>query len=501
MADDRRFETRRAPAATLGGATSEVDLGITPGRHKWLVLSAVSVGTFMATLDGSIVNISLPKIQSAFGVSLASIEWVVVAYLLTVGTLLLPFGRVGDILGYKWVYISGFVLFTFASALCGASQNVWMLTGFRVFQAVGAAMLQAMGPAIVTRTFGSRERGKALGLNSVSVSIGLSIGPAIGGILTQYGSWRWIFYINVPVGIFATFWALRVLANERRGTAQFDPFGAVLSFASLFALLLALIQGQTWGWRSPEVLGLFAGFVVAGVAFITAELRSSHPMLDLRLFAIRAFSAGNTSVLVVFAGLFTATFLMPFFLENGQGFSPLRAGLLLTPVPLATMVVAPFSGVLSDRIGPRLPATLGALVTVIGLYTLTQLRVGVGYGPLIWRLAIIGVGQGLFNSPNSSAVLGSVPRPRLGTASATLAEMRIDGQVLGIAVGGAIVASRLAGHVADLTAAHHPPAIVQRDGFVLSLHDAFYVAAAICAIAIVTSLVRGRSRSAAEPSG
>ncbi len=466
---------------------------ITPGRHKWLVLSAVSLGTFMATLDGSIVNISLPKIQQAFGVNLSAVEWIVVAYLLVIGALLLPFGRLGDIVGYKWVYLSGFTLFAGASALCGSSQSVWILVGFRALQGIGAAMLQAMGPAIVTHTFGSRERGKALGLNSVSVSIGLSLGPALGGLLTEFGSWRWIFFVNVPVGVIAIFWAWRVLDNERRDVRQqFDPAGAILASGGLFSLLLGLIQGASWGWTSPAVIFLFASSVVLMSAFAWVELHSNHPMLDLRLFRIRPFTAGNTSLLIAFAGLFVATFLLPFLLERGQGFSPLKAGLLLTPIPLTTMIVAPFSGIFSDRIGPRLPATLGIGVMAVGLFTLTQLHQDSSNLDLIWRLMIIGVGQGLFNSPNSSAILGSVPRPRLGVASGTLAQMRINGQVLGIAAGGAIIASRVTYHAARLSA-QLPPQAVQTEAFVLALHDAFYVSAAVVALGVVTSMVRGKS--------
>jgi EmrB/QacA subfamily drug resistance transporter len=456
------------------------------------VLSAVSVGTFMATLDGSIVNISLPKIQEAFGVSLSDVEWIVVAYLLVIGALLLPFGRLGDIVGYKWVYLAGFTIFAGASALCGLSRNVWMLTGFRSIQGIGAAMLQAMGPAIVTHTFGSQERGKALGLNSISVSVGLSIGPALGGLLTEYGSWRWIFFVNVPVGVFAILWAWRILSNERRDVRQqFDPAGAILASGGLFALLLGLIQGQSWGWTSSAVIGLFVVAALLISAFIWTELRSSHPMLDLRLFKIRAFTAGNISLLIAFAGLFVATFLLPFFLELGQGFSPLKAGLLLTPIPLATMLFAPFSGALSDRIGTRLPATVGIGVMAVGLYTLTQLHQHSSNFDLIWRLVIIGVGQGLFNSPNSSAILGSVPRPRLGIASGILAQMRINGQVLGIAVGGAIIANRVAYHAARLHGLV-PTANLPTEAFVLALHDAFYVSAAVVGLGVITSMVRGK---------
>ncbi|HLI52269.1 MAG TPA: MFS transporter, partial [Thermomicrobiaceae bacterium] len=204
MPDEQPAQLNDLQQSNMNGETGElVETAkpvIVPGRQKWLVLIAVSIGTFMATLDGSIVNISLPKIQEAFGVNLSTIEWVVVTYLLIRGALMLPFGRLGEMIGYKRVYITGFIIFTSASALCGISQSVWMLVGFRALQAFGGAMLSAIGPAIVTYTFGSGERGKALGLNSISVSIGLSIGPTVGGILTEYGSWRWIFWVNIPVG-------------------------------------------------------------------------------------------------------------------------------------------------------------------------------------------------------------------------------------------------------------------------------------------------------------
>ena len=463
--------------------------------RKWLILSTVSIGTFMATLDGSIVNIALPQVQSAFGISLDTVEWVVVAYLLVVGSVLLPFGRLGELIGFKRVYLTGFAVFTIASVFCGAAPTAETLIGFRVLQGIGAGMLQAMGPAIVARTFGPHERGKALGVNAISVSVGLSLGPALGGLLTQFGSWRAIFLVNAPVGLFAILWAARILATEERGKGQsFDVRGALLSAAALFSLLLALSDGQAWGWTSPAVLGLLAAFAVCGSAFVFVELRARQPMLDLQLFRIRAFAAGNTSLVVVFSGLFTATFLLPFLLENGSGFSPLDAGLLLTPIPIATAVVAPFSGALSDRIGQRLPASLGVAVMALGLLSLTQLPEAFGVPDLVWRLVLIGIGQGLFMSPNSSAVLGSVPRNRLGTASGILAQMRIDGQAVGIALSAAVVAIRMPAYVAQLSA-HEAPAAAQAGAFVLAIHDAFAVAAVLCALGIFASLVRGPRRA------
>ncbi len=465
-------------------------------RRRWLVLSAVSVGTFMATLDGSIVNIALPSIAQAFGIDLATVEWVVVAYLLVIGSLLLPFGRLGEVLSFRRVYLAGFAIFTVASVLCGASPGPGALVASRTLQGVGAAMIMAMGPAIIARTFGPGERGKALGLNAISVSIGLSLGPALGGLLTEVGTWRAIFFVNVPVGIFALLWAARVLPPEPPGGRQrFDILGATLSAAGLFALLLALNQGESRGWTSLPILALLAIAAACAVAFVVVERRTSAPMMDLALFRIRAFSAGLVAVVVAFAGLFTATFLLPFLLQEGSGYTPLEAGLLITPIPIASALVAPFSGAISDRIGQRLPASLGIAILAIGLLSLTTLPDDFAVGELAWRLALIGAGQGLFLPPNSSSILGSVPRPRLGTASGMIAQMRVMGQALGIVVSAAIVTLRLPAHLAALEAL--PPADAQEAAFVMAAHDAFVVAALICSIGIVASLMRGDARPVA----
>jgi len=469
-------------------------------ERKWLILTSVSLGSLMATLDGSIVNIALPAIQNDFRIDLTTIEWVVVAYLLVVGCLLLPFGRLGEVLTFKRVYLVGFTVFTLASVCCGSSPNVVGLVGFRVVQGVGAAMIMAMGPAIVARTFPAHERGRALGLNAISVSIGLSLGPALGGVLTQVATWRAIFLINAPIGLLAIVWAARVLPAETPGKGQsFDVKGAALSGVALFALLLALSDGQQWGWTSPAIIGLLIAFVVLGAAFVVAERGSIQPMIDLALFRIRPFSAGLASVVVAFSGLFTATFLLPFLLEQGRGFSPIEAGLLLTPVPITMALVAPFSGAASDRFGPRILASAGMAIMALGLLSLTQLPVDFALPDLVWRLVLLGLGQGMFMSPNSSAVLGSVPRPRVGTASGTLAQMRVNGQALGIALSGAIVATRLPVHLGELGGGT-PTAALRNVALAGAIHDAFVVAAVVCCVGIVTSLVRGSSRPGrAEP--
>jgi EmrB/QacA subfamily drug resistance transporter len=464
--------------------------------RRWLILSTVSVGTFMATLDGSIVNVSLPSIRTAFGIDLATVEWIVVAYLLVVGSLLLPMGRLGEVAGFRTVYLYGFAIFTVASVCCGLAPTPLVLIVFRAVQGIGAAAIMAMGPAIVARTFPPGERGRALGFNAVSVSVGLTLGPALGGILTATGSWRAIFLVNLPVGLFAIAWAARILpAEAERRRQSFDIPGAVLLSGAFFSLLLGLTEGEAWGWSSGPVLGLFGLALALGIAFVVVELRTPAPMFDLALFRIRAFSAGLASVVFAYMGLFAAMFLLPFLLQGPSGFNPIEAGLLLTPIPLTTALVAPLSGSLSDRIGSRLPASLGLAVMAIGLLLLARLPPGFSVPDLVWRLVVIGVGQGLFTSPNSAAVLSAIPRGRVGTASGTVAQMRVTGQALGIAMSGAIVTSRFAAHMAETGGTSEAARSVAQG---LAIRDAFAVAAAICSIGILTSLVRG-GRAEPEP--
>jgi len=225
--------------------------------RKWWVLVTVMVGTFMGPFDGSVVNIALPRLTEYFGVGVTTVEWVVVAYLLTVSTFLLTFGRLGDMIGLKKIYLAGFAIFVLGSGACALAWNIWALVGFRVLQALGAGMLFAVGPAIVTHAFPPTERGKALGFVGVSVAVGLALGPTLGGFLIGIYDWHLIFLVNLPVGLFALVLAWRVLSYDEPHDQRFDPLGSVTSFVALFPLLLALSRGEAWGWDSPLVLGLF----------------------------------------------------------------------------------------------------------------------------------------------------------------------------------------------------------------------------------------------------
>lgn len=464
-------------------------------RQKWRVLAVVGLGAFLSTLNITIVNVALPSIAEDFRVGVDDVQLVVLGYLLALGTLLLAFGRLGDIVGYRRVYVWGLAIFGAASLLCGLSGDVWTLAGSRVLQGVGSGMVQAVGPVLLVRAFPAGERGKAQGLFAISIALGITVGPTLGALLTEWVSWSWVFFVNVPLCLLGAWWSLRVLPAERRVEGRaFDPLGAFLLFGATFALLLAVLGGGRWGLTSPANLALIVAFLVLGAVFVAAERRVRQPTLDLGLLRIRAVWAGNVSVLIAFATLFTATFLVPFYLQDVRGFSVIETGLFLTPLPLATLIVAPFGGALSDRVGSRALTTAGTAFIGGGLLLLTGVDAGTSAFGLVWRLAVAGVGLGLFIGANQSVVLGAVPQEKLGMTSGMLAQVRNTGQAFGVALAGAVVAARVPFHTQEL-AGTLPDRLVERDAFVLAIHDAFYVGAALCVLGILVSLLSERRRT------
>lgn len=467
-------------------------------QHKWLVLATVMVGTFMGPLDGSVVNIALPTLTDFFGVPISTVEWVVMAYLLAVSTFLLTFGRLGDMLGLKRVYLMGFGIFAAGSFACAFSWSIWALVGFRVTQAIGAGLLFAVGPAIITQNFPPQERGKALGFVGISVSAGLAVGPTLGGLIIGAAGWPWIFIINVPVSIVAFVMAWRVLPARVPLGQRFDPYGAALSFLALFPLLLVLSKGESWGWGSPAVVGLAALAAASGVLFVWTELRVTQPVLDLRLLRSRLFSASVASALGSYVVVATIIFILPFYLMQVRGFSVQHAGLLLTPIPLATAIVGPFSGSLSDRIGSRFLSTLGLLISMVGVLSFLSLSLTTSTLGIAVRVLVPGIGMGLFQPPNSSAIMGAVPRDRLGIASGMVATARNVGMVLGVGMAGLMLSVREPVYKSRLLASL-PPDLAAKEAFLQAAHDALIVAVVICALAALASLVRGDT--SARPTG
>ncbi len=454
---------------------------------KWLILSAVMLGTFMGPLDGSIVNTVLPEITRYFETDIAIAQWVPTVYLLTISCLILLYGRLGDMVGYKKIFLYGLAAFTVVSVLCGVSQSIWMLIAFRGIQGLAAGMMMAVGFAIVAANFPPAERGKAMGIYAISIAVGLGLGPTLGGLIAEYSSWRYVFFINVPIGIAAVVWGARVIPKSSTNPGQrLDFAGAATAFVFLTSLLLFANRGQDWGWLSTSSIVLMVVAALSGVLFIWVEVRSTQPMLNLSLFSSRRFSFANASALLSFMALYAVIFLTPFYLVFILDYSILKAGLVMAASPIATLFVAPLSGILSDRIGTRGLTFTGMAITAAGLYLLSGLDTSSSAGDVIWRLVVVGAGMAMFQSPNNSAVMGSVPPWHLGIASGILAAMRNVGMVLGIAVTGAVLYN-----VAPIASSMHPgyfdPEGIEE--FLDGMRWAYIAGAGIAALSALTSLL------------
>src|SRR5579885_1385962 len=496
VSPDELKQTIRQEAARPGDDSRTK--GYEERANKWAVLSIVAIGVFMATLDSSIVNISLPTIAHYFGTALTgAVEWVIIAYLVVIAGVLLTIGRLADMIGRKPIWVSGLIIFTGGSAICGASVALWMLIAARALQGLGGALIMAISPAMLTSAFPSSERGRALGRNAVIVALGVSVGPTLGGIITENFTWRWIFYVNVPIGIIGIIATLRILTERlHRNPGRFDPWGALLLAVGLVALTAGLSFGQEWGWTSPLLISTIVVSVIAFALLVIVELRVADPIIKFALLRDRVFLSANISLILSFLALFAVSFMLPFYLEELRGFSTEQAGLLLTPLPLTIAVLAPFSGALADRIGTRWLAAGGLSIACIGLIFISQLNAQSSIWDIIWRLVLTGVGQAMFQSPNNSALMGAAPRGQQGVAAGFLATGRVVGQSLSVALAGAVFASfggALAGHIL-VTTQRLPASVVQQldATFATAFHYTFITCAAIAAIGILTSLVRGK---------
>ena len=443
-------------------------------------VAALAAGAYMSALDNSIVYAVLPVVAQAFQTDLSAVEWVVTTYLLVQGALLLSFGRLGDLWGHKRVYMIGLSAFITSSLLCGAAPGTPFLVAARALQAVGASMVVSNMAPILTRVFPPEQRGRALGMQATTVYLGLATGAPLGGWLTGVLGWRSVFYVNIPFGLIALFLAWRVVKadppEDRR--ESFDILGAAVYAAGLVMLLLGLNQGHAWGWASPLTIGCLLLGVAILAAWVVIELRMANPMLDLRLFAQRTFSTPVVSSLLNYGATATTTFLLPFALIQGRQLTPGQTGLVLMCQPIVMAVTASFSGALSDKIGSRIPASLGMATLSLGLFLLSRFVPTVPVPVIAATLVITGLGIGLFTSPNNSAVMGAVPQRRRGVASGVLSTARTLGNLLGIGLAGAVFTTSLAASDGG------PEAIVA------SASIGLLVASGIALVGAVTSVTR-----------
>ncbi|MDY0222079.1 MAG: MFS transporter [Desulfobacterium sp.] len=464
-------------------------------QKKWLIFVCVALGVFMSTLDSSIVNIALPYIMQDMGTGLETIQWVVVVYLLTISSLLLTFGRLSDIRGKRVVYTGGFIIFTLGSLLCATAITPFFLIVSRIVQACGAAMLMACSPALIVDTFPAKERGKALGMVGAVVAAGLTAGPVAGGILLDLFTWRFIFYINIPIGIGATLAGFMILRGTGADHANLEPMdktGSLLLAISLVCLLAVLTHLNQWSFFSAKTMGLLLASAMAGLGFIWNESRTPHPLFDPALLRIRLFVLPVITSAILFGALFVIVFMMPFFLVHPCGLSASGAGLIMITPFVLLFFIAPMSGALYNRTGSRFPCTLGMALLALALFSFTRIDPSSGTAAVVWRLALAGTGISLFVSPNSAAAMGAIPANRRGIASAAVATARNLGMVVGVALAGLIFTGTFTSLNHGIPFKTYTPDV--EPFFMAGFHRAMAAGALMACLGAVLSFLRGNDR-------
>jgi len=463
--------------------------------YKWIAMSVVAMGTLMSTLDMGAVRIVLPHLERVFQTGPDTVVWVSLVWVFIGGGLMLTLGRAGDTFGRKRLFTLGLAIFSLGLGLCSLAQSLIQLVMFRLIQALGAAMTMATEYAIITASFPSKERGRALGIIGAVAGLGLLSGPALGGFFLDLLGWRSIFYLRLPFGIIsvAMAWVLLKEQSSPKREGKFDLLGATTLFFALTCLVLAVNRGQSLGWFSPWVLSLSVVGALLLFFFLIVERRTAQPVLDLRLFWNRLFSAASASHVFLYMSTIAVTFLMPFYFIQGLGFNASKAGLLLATIPAISLVVSPLSGRLSDKLGTFSLCASGLTLVSVGLFLLSGLGINASIGDIVLYLVILGVGMGLFTSPNTSAIMGSVPSERLGSASAMVGTLRHMGMSVGLAIAGSLFAASQFSHAARLTSQGLLQNIAERLSTVSGFQDTIFVALVIAVIGLLASVLRGRT--------
>jgi EmrB/QacA subfamily drug resistance transporter len=422
------------------------------GNRRWWTLFAMCFALFMIMLDNTVVNVALPSIQRDLGTSLSSLEWTINAYTLTFGVLLVTGGRLGDIFGRRKMFLFGVVTFAVSSALIGLAPTDHWLVGGRALQGVGAAFMMPATLSIITNAFPPEERGKAIGTWAGVSAIALAIGPLLGGFLVEHVTWRAIFYINVPVAALAVFVTLFAAHESRDETVarSVDIPGILAITAGLGTLILALVEGNQWGWGSPEIVALFATSLLGIVSFVVIELRSRAPMVDFRFFRSRTFVGASAVAFMISFAMLGVFFFVALYMQNILGYSPIEAGAMFLPTTLIIMVLGPIAGRLTDRIGARPLLVFGMSVLTVSLVWQSFLEVGSGVWFLIPGFFLLGVGIAFTMSPMSTAAMNAVDKTKAGVASGVLSMSRMVGGSFGVAAMGAIVIGVGKSKLADL---------------------------------------------------
>jgi EmrB/QacA subfamily drug resistance transporter len=436
-------------------------LRLNEGNRKWWTLAAMCFALFMIMLDNTVVNVALPSIQKDLNATMSSLEWTVNAYTLTFAVLLVTGGRLGDIFGRRRMFLFGVVVFALSSAAIGlAPSDGWLVAG-RAIQGIGGAFMMPGTLSIISNTFPPQERGRAIGTWAGVSALALALGPAVGGALTEYVSWRAIFFLNLPVAVGAVIVTLFAARESRDETVDHtvDYPGIVALSTGLTALVLALVEGNKWGWGSTSILALFATAVVGLAAFAYVELRGRAPMVQFEFFKSRSFLGANAVAFIVSFGMLAMFFFIALYMQNILGYSPLQAGIRFLPSTVVIIFAAPIAGRLADRIGPRPLITAGLLLAALALYMQSRVTVNTSYAELLPAFVIMGLGMGLTMSPMSTAAMNAVRADKAGAASGILSMSRMVGGTFGVAAVGALFQHLSTGRVdSKLAGLHLTPA-------------------------------------------
>jgi EmrB/QacA subfamily drug resistance transporter len=462
-------------------------------HYRWWALSCTSLGMLLAATNSGTLIIALPNLERSLHASLLALVWVILAYLIAATVLVLMAGRLSDLFGRKRAYVGGFVVFAFASLGAGFSSDATVLILWRVLQGIGSAFLFANAAALVTDAFPKRELGLAMGANTMVAAIGLVLGPVLGGALVAI-SWHWVFWFNVPFALAGALWGALVLRElAKPDTVRgFDVLGTCTFVVGLTGLVLGVSRGGLTGWNDSIVIVALAAALVLLPAWVMIERRSKAPMLDLGIFRNRLFAAASAAAFINGLARFALMFLFVFYYQGAQGNSPITAGIKLIPLAMGMLIASPLAGIYADRHGSRTLAAIGMFVSAAGLAAMTTLQVHSPYWQSAIWLAMVGVGSGMFNSPNTAAMMGVVPAHRRGVAAGARTLLQNTGAVLSIAFVMAVVTSAVpkatlfaifSGVSTGLTAA-------KLDPFIANMHIALWVLAAVSLVGTAVCLMR-----------
>jgi EmrB/QacA subfamily drug resistance transporter len=461
--------------------------------NKWIVFLLVATAIFMSTLDSSIVNVALPYIMKDLHTRVNIIQWVVLAYLVTISSLLLTFGRLSDTQGRRIIYVLGFLIFTISSFLCSIAQTPLFLIVSRSFQGLGSAMLMACSPAIITDIFPPKERGRALGMVGAVVAAGLTTGPVVGGILLDLFSWRSIFYINIPIGIasmFAGFFILKGTSADRGNKEPLDWPGSILLVISICSFIIVLTHLDRWTVSNFKSILLFIISFIAFISFTITEIKSDFPLFDPKLLKIKLFLFPAVSSAILFAALFCIVFLMPFFLTYPCGYSASTTGFIMITPFIFLFCLSPVSGAAYDKIGSQWLCSIGIFLLTLSLVSFIFISNSPDIISILWRLALAGIGTALFISPNNTTALNSAPLSKRGIASGTVATSRNMGMVMGVSIVGLIFSSTYSDLTGGASLENYSPKMIFF--FMSAFKKAMMAGAVIAGLGIILSHMRGK---------